>query len=99
LGIVVKVDFDMRWKRPIHIGEDDLLTYAIITPGEAISIMRTRFHFRDSESYRRAWQSCHGALAGEVSLAAARKHFLAAYTEDYIRFKWSSQKRVNESDP
>jgi hypothetical protein len=88
LSIVVAVNFDARWKRPIHVGEEDELTQTVTGPSAAISYMRTGFRHRSGRSFNSAWETCHDALLGTASLTQARNKFLAAYTEDCVRTLW-----------
>ena len=91
MGDVIKVDFRMRWAKPVFVGDDDRLTRTVIGPVEAISFMKSSFHSYDGESYARAWQGCHDAIEGRVSAMTARKLFVAAYADDCVRSSWESQ--------
>jgi hypothetical protein len=90
VGAVVEVDFRMRWRKPVYVGDGDWLTEIVVGPAEAIAFLKDSFRFRDGESYSRAWQSCHDAVEGRVEPATARKHFVTAYADDCVRSSWES---------
>jgi hypothetical protein len=88
MGIVIEVDFIMRWRKPVFVGDGDMLTQMVIGPGEAIAFMKSNFRYQGGASYARAWRRCHDAVEGKVHAASARKWFVLAYAEDCVRSSW-----------
>ena len=90
MGEVIKVDFCMRWRKAVYVGDDDRLTSAISGPPAAITFMKTKFRFQDGDAFSKAWQSCHDAIEGKIGSTEARKFFLIAYVEDCVRSSWGN---------
>jgi hypothetical protein len=89
MGEVIKVDFCMRWRKAVYVGDDDRLTSAIAGPPAAITFMKTKFRFHDGDAYSRALKICHDAVEGKIAPSEARKPFVDAYAEDCVR-SWES---------
>jgi hypothetical protein len=91
MGVVIEVNFRMQWRKAVYVGDGDWLTQEVASPAEAIAFMKNSFRFQSGESYSRAWQGCHDAIAGKLDAVTSRKLFVVAYVEDSVRSSWESQ--------
>lgn len=85
MGIVIKVEFNSRWNRPVHVGEGDLITDVIASPADALRFMSKGFLFQSGTSYHRARRLCKDATEGKAAPEKARRSFMNAYAEDCVR--------------
>jgi hypothetical protein len=90
MGVVIEVNFRMQWRKAVYVGDGDWLTQEVIGPAEAIGFMKSSFRFQSGESYSRAWQGCHDAIAGKLDAVTSRKLFAVAYVEDCVRASWET---------
>lgn len=85
MSVVIGLKFSSRWRHPVHVGNDDRITGAVVGPNDALRFMQSKFMFRSGSTYRLAQQSCRQALAGKTDPESARRHFMDAYAEDCVR--------------
>ncbi len=90
MGVIIEVNFRMRWRKPVYVGDGDFLTQMVTGPAEGIAFLKDSFRFQCGESYSRAWQGCHDAVGGRIAPAVARRLFVAAYADDCVRSSWES---------
>ncbi|MGI2034006.1 DUF982 domain-containing protein [Rhizobium panacihumi] len=74
---LVAVDFTVRWKSPVYVGDGPLLTKTISGPADALRHMKNLTH-RSGPIYWRAFDLCQHALTNGVHPEISRSHFIAA---------------------
>jgi hypothetical protein len=84
---IIEVDFASRW-RAVHVGEGDAISGIVAGPREALCFMDTAFVFKSGPTYHSARKTCLAAITGMVDSDHARRCFVAAYAEDYIKKCW-----------
>jgi hypothetical protein len=78
---IIAVGFSHRWKVPVHVGEDALLSKEVKGPADAPRHLKT-FSHKSGPSYWRARELCQLALTGGVHSEMCRKPFIAACAEE-----------------
>ncbi|MQY46121.1 DUF982 domain-containing protein [Rhizobiales bacterium RZME27] len=78
---IIAVRFSLRWKVPVHVGEDALLTRTVRGPADALRHLKT-FSYKSGHNYWRAHDLCQLALTGGVHSEMCRKPFIAACADE-----------------
>ncbi|GGG23742.1 MULTISPECIES: DUF982 domain-containing protein [Rhizobium] len=81
MGTVTPVGFNLRWTRPVYVGQSDELDTTIYGPADAIRWMQIHFSHKHGFSYWRAHALCHSALLGTIHQDFARQSFVDAWVE------------------
>ncbi len=84
MGTITRIDFGLRWAKPVYIGESDKLDSTVSGPAEAIRWMQNHFKYKRGLLYWRAHALCREALLGMLHHDFARQPFVDAWVEQGI---------------